>query len=70
MLIHYLTMILRTVRREPISTLLNVLTLSLGIVCFVTAFAISDYWRQSERDNWQRNRTGDGFVSAGSPRTL
>ena len=50
MLTHYMTMILRTFRREPVSTFLNVLTLSLGLVCFVTAFAISDYWRQSERD--------------------
>ena len=57
MLTHYLTMILRTVRREPISTLLNVLTLSLGLVCFVTAFAISDYWRQSERDFENSDRT-------------
>ena len=49
MLAHYLTVALRNLRRSPVTTLVNMVTLALGLACFVTAAAVVDYWEKSER---------------------
>lgn len=49
MLSHFLTTTLRSFARSPFATAMSVLVLSLGLVSFVTAFAVIDYWQVSER---------------------
>ena len=49
MLGHYLRIALRNLRRAPGTAFINVLALSLGLVCFISAYAIVDYWDHSER---------------------
>ncbi|HET7133968.1 MAG TPA: ABC transporter permease, partial [Gammaproteobacteria bacterium] len=49
MLRHYWLLALRNVRRAPFATLVNVLTLSMGLACFVTAYAYVTFWQSAER---------------------
>jgi putative ABC transport system permease protein len=49
MLGHYLTIALRNLGRAPFTAAVNVLTLALGLVAFVGAYAVSAYWGSSER---------------------
>ena len=46
---HYLTVAWRNLRKSPGATAVNVVTLALGLACFVTAAAVVDYWEKSER---------------------
>ena len=46
---HYLTVAWRNLCRSPGATAVNVVTLALGLACFVTAAAVVDYWEKSER---------------------
>jgi putative ABC transport system permease protein len=57
MFAHYLTIALRTLRRAPVTALINVLTLALGLVSFVAAYAIVNYWDNSERHFANVDRT-------------
>lgn len=41
---HYLTLTLRNLRKTPITALVNVLTLAVGLTCFATAYAVSWHW--------------------------
>ena len=56
MFAHYLTVAWRNLVRTPGATAVNILTLALGLACFVTAAAVVDYWNKSERyfDNADR----------------
>ncbi len=49
MLAHYLSIALRNLRRSPVTALLNVATLALGLVAFIAAYAIVGYWDASDR---------------------
>ena len=49
MLGHYLRIALRNLRRAPVTALINVLALALGLVSFVAAYAVVGYWGHSER---------------------
>lgn len=49
MLGHYLRIALRNLRRAPVTALVNVLALALGLVSFVAAYAVVGYWGHSER---------------------
>ncbi len=57
MLSHYLTVALRNIRRAPFLSAVNVLTLALGLACFVTAYAIVAYWDHSEQQFANADRT-------------
>ncbi|HET8695872.1 MAG TPA: ABC transporter permease, partial [Gammaproteobacteria bacterium] len=49
MIKHYLTAALRNIRRAPFTSAVNLLTLSVGLVCFVTAYAFVTFWGSAER---------------------
>src|SRR5262245_6102403 len=57
MLGHYLTIALRNLGRAPFTAGVNVLTLALGLVAFVGAYAVSAYWGSSERSFPNADRT-------------
>src|SRR5882672_6165311 len=57
MLGHYLTIALRNLGRAPFTAAVNVLTLALGLVAFVGAYAVSAYWGSSERSFPNAGRT-------------
>lgn len=57
MLAHYLTAALRTFRHAPWATLVNVVTLTLGLVCFVVAYAVADYLGSADRQFANADRT-------------
>jgi putative ABC transport system permease protein len=46
---HYVAIALRNVRSARIATAVNVLTLAIGLVCFVTAYAFVTFWGAAER---------------------
>src|SRR5690606_9896808 len=57
MLAHYLTLALRNLRRAPLTSAINVFTLALGLVAFVAAYAVVNYWNNSERHFGNAPRT-------------
>ena len=57
MLTHCLTLSLREFRRAPIPAVLNVLTLSLGLVCFIWIYFFVHYWLLSEDSFENADRT-------------
>ena len=74
MLGHYLTVAVRNLLRTPFTAAVNVLTLALGLVAFVGAYAVSAYWGSSERNFPNASRTyvitaslalKDGSVASG-----
>src|SRR4051794_36678475 len=46
---HYLAIALRSVRATPFASTVNLLTLSMGLVCFVTAYAFVIFWATAEQ---------------------
>jgi putative ABC transport system permease protein len=46
---HYLAVALRNVRSSPFASGVNVVTLAVGLVCFVTAYAASTFWSTAEQ---------------------
>jgi putative ABC transport system permease protein len=46
---HYVTVALRNVRSAPFASAINVVTLAVGLVCFVTAFAAATFWGAAEQ---------------------
>ena len=74
MLGHYLTVAVLNLLRTPFTAAVNVLTLALGLVAFVGAYAVSAYWGSSERNFPNASRTyvitaslalKDGSVASG-----
>ncbi len=63
MLAHYLAVALAKFRKAPLTTTANILTLALGLACFVAAWGIADYWRSS--DGYHPNADRLFFVSQG-----
>jgi putative ABC transport system permease protein len=49
MVSHYLAVALRNVRRTPLASAVNLLTLAVGLMCFVTAYAFVTFWGAAER---------------------
>ena len=49
MLKHYVALALRNVLRSPVASAVNVLTLAIGLVCFVTACAYVAFWDRAEQ---------------------
>src|SRR5882672_706151 len=71
MLRHYVSLALRNFRRSPGAALLNVLTLALGLVCFVIVSGFVGFWQRAEQQFPKSDRTyvvtskrdfGDGTV--------
>ena len=71
---HYLRIALRNLQRAPFTALINVTALALGLVSFVTAYAVVSYWDRSERHFANADRTyaitaklalRDGSISTG-----
>lgn len=49
MLAHYTASTISQVRRAPLSAAISVLTLAVGFACFITAHAITGFWKASEQ---------------------
>ena len=71
---HYVSMALRSFKRNPFATAVNVFTLALGLACFLVAYAIVGYWDRAERAYPNADRTfvvtadleaSDGSISTG-----
>jgi putative ABC transport system permease protein len=46
---HYFLLAFRNLRRAPLASVVSILTLTLGLVCIVTAFAFVSFWERAER---------------------
>src|SRR5215831_15674385 len=46
---HYVAIALRNIRNSPFASGVNVVTLAVGLVCFVTAFAAGTFWSTAEQ---------------------
>jgi putative ABC transport system permease protein len=46
---HYIRMALIQIRRAPVLSIVNVLTLAAGLSCFLIAFAFAHYWASADR---------------------
>ncbi|HUL83142.1 MAG TPA: FtsX-like permease family protein [Gammaproteobacteria bacterium] len=46
---HYVAVALRNIRTSPFTSAVNVLTLAVGLVCFVTAYAAGTFWSSAEQ---------------------
>jgi putative ABC transport system permease protein len=78
MLKHYLAVALRNLRASPLASAMNVVTLALGIACFVIAYAFVLFWGTAERQFKNSDRIavftmsltlkGDQFSFEGDPR--
>ena len=49
MFAHYVATALRSIRATPFTSAVNVVTLAVGLVCFVTAYAAGMFWSSAER---------------------
>ncbi|MGD2134199.1 MAG: ABC transporter permease [Maricaulaceae bacterium] len=57
MLRHYLTAALGKFTRSPFTTAANVLTLALGLACFIAAYGIATYWMSADTHFAKADRT-------------
>jgi len=57
MLKHYLHLAWLNFRSSPLASSINILTLSLGLVCFILALGIAVYWGNAERHFENAGRT-------------
>ncbi len=80
MLSHYLRSALARFRKTPFTTGANILTLALGLACFIAAYATSAYWKSGDFYHPGAERTVyvsqmarsavSLYVAAGGPRPL
>src|SRR5262252_10271164 len=78
MLKHYVAVAVRNLRASPLASAMNVVTLALGIACFVIAYAFVLFWSTAERQFKLSDRIavftmslalkGDQFSFEGDPR--
>lgn len=54
---HYLLTALSKFRRTPFTALANVLTLALGLACFIAAWGIATWWRSADAYHEKSDRT-------------
>jgi putative ABC transport system permease protein len=67
---HYLSMALAKFRRTLFTTFANVLTLALGLACFIAACGIATWWRSGDLYHRHADRTfviGQAFTPPGEP---
>lgn len=53
MIAHYLSVAFTKFARSPVTTAANVITLALGLACFIAAYGIATFWRSA--DNYHRD---------------
>jgi putative ABC transport system permease protein len=46
---HYVAVAFRNIRAAPFTSIVNLLTLAVGLVCFVTAYAFVTFWDKAEQ---------------------
>jgi putative ABC transport system permease protein len=69
MIRHYLASAFANIVRAPFTTAANVLTLALGLACFIAAYGIATYWRSADGYHEKADRTfvvGQGFKESGA----
>lgn len=69
---HYLASALANFRKTPFTTAANVLTLALGLACFIAALGIAAYWTSADRQHPDVARTfvvGQGLKPEGGQAT-
>jgi len=54
---HYFTAAFASFRKAPFATAANVVTLALGIACFIAAYGIATYWRLADSHHANADRT-------------
>ncbi len=67
MLAHYLAIALAKFRKTPFTSAANILTLALGLACFIAAYGVASYWRSADSYHWNAARTvvvGQSFQGA------
>jgi putative ABC transport system permease protein len=76
MFAHYSAVALRNIRSAPLAAFVNLLTLAIGLLCFVTAYAFVTFWTSAERQfrnvddihvltvSIKNRDTGFGFANA------
>jgi putative ABC transport system permease protein len=72
MLAHYLAVALAKFVKAPFTTAANVLTLALGLACFIAAYGIATYWRSGDAYHANAERTfivGQNITSPGQEPT-
>src|SRR5215475_12284674 len=57
MFAHYLAVALARFKTSPFTTAANVLTLALGLACFIAAYGITSYWRSADSYHANAERT-------------
>ncbi len=57
MLGHYFTIALRSFKRAPLTTAVNIVALALGLAAFVIAYGVVSFWDKSERNFKNVDRT-------------
>ena len=57
MLAHYLSLALRNVRRAPLASAVNVLSLAIGLAAFLTTYAFVTFWNAAESQFPTADRT-------------
>lgn len=69
MLRHFLSSALANIVRTPLTTGANILTLALGLACFIAAYGIATYWRSADSYHAAASRTfvlGQGYREPGA----
>jgi putative ABC transport system permease protein len=69
MIRHYLASALVNIIRTPFTTAANILTLALGLACFIAAYGIATYWRSADGYHEKAAHTyvvGQGFKEPGA----
>lgn len=54
---HYLAMTLGKFRKAPFTTLANIVTLALGLACFIAAWGIATWWQSADTYHSKADRT-------------
>lgn len=57
MIKHYVSLAVRNARREPVAAAINMLTLALGLVSFLLAYALVAFWDRAEQAFPDADRT-------------
>ena len=72
MFAHYLSVAFSKFARSPVTTAANVLTLALGLACFIAAYGIATFWQSADKHHAAAERlfvVGQNIVPAGEPPT-
>ncbi|HEX5419665.1 MAG TPA: hypothetical protein VFY39_06680, partial [Gammaproteobacteria bacterium] len=54
---HYLVVAWLHFRRSPLAASINVVTLALGLVCFILAFSVTEFWSHADQQFANAGRT-------------